>query len=56
MFIEFMLFSILGFLLTELLLWIFIDILNINGMISKIIATAIVMIFNFITRKIFLEK
>ena len=56
MFIEFMLFSILGFILTELLLWIFIDILSINGMLSKIIATIIVMIFNFITRKIIFEK
>lgn len=55
MFIEFMIFSILGLLLSELLLWIFIDLLTINAMISKIIATAIVMVFNFITRKIFLE-
>ena len=55
MFIEFMIFSIIGLLLTELLLWIFIDLLSINAMISKIIATAIVMVFNFITRKIFLE-
>ena len=56
MFVEFMFFSILGFLLTELLLWIFIDLINIDKMLSKIIATIIVMIFNFVTRKIFLEK
>lgn len=55
MFIEFMIFSILGLLLSELLLWVFIDLISINAMISKIIATAIVMVFNFITRKIFLE-
>lgn len=55
MFIEFMIFSIIGLLLSELLLWIFIDLISINAMISKIIATAIVMVFNFITRKIFLE-
>ena len=55
MFIEFMIFSILGLLLSELLLWILIDLLSINAMISKIVATAIVMVFNFITRKIFLE-
>ena len=32
-----------------------IDKLNMNAMITKIIATAIVMVFNFITRKKFLE-
>lgn len=56
MFIEFMIFSIVGLLLTELLLWIGIDLINMNAMIAKIIATAIVMVFNFVTRKIFLEK
>ena len=55
MFIEFMIFSIIGLVLTELLLLIFINKLEINKMISKIIATIIVMIFNFITRKKFLE-
>ena len=56
MFIEFMIFSIIGLLLTELLLWIGIDLIGMNAMIAKIIATAIVMVFNFVTRKIFLEK
>ncbi len=55
MFIEFMIFSVIGLLLTELLLWLFIDLMSMNAMIAKIIATAIVMVFNFITRKIFLE-
>jgi putative flippase GtrA len=52
---EFLIFSIIGLLLTELLLWIGIDKLNMNAMIVKIVATAIVMVFNFITRKLFLE-
>ena len=56
MFIEFMIFSIIGLLLTELLLWLFIDKMSINEMLSKIVSTGIVMVFNFITRKIFLEK
>ena len=56
MFIEFMIFSIIGLILTEVLLWIFISGFKINALISKIIATAIVMVFNFITRKIFLES
>ncbi len=54
-FIGFIVLSIIGLLITELLLWIFINILGINIMLSKIISTIIVMIFNFITRKIFLE-
>lgn len=56
MFIEFMIFSIIGLLLTELLLWLGIDVLGMHAMIIKILATAIVMVFNFITRKLFLEK
>lgn len=56
LFIEFVLFSVIGLGLTELLLWIGIDLLSMNAMLTKIIATIIVMIFNFITRKIFLEK
>ena len=55
LFIDFMIFSILGLILTEILLWIFIDRLKIGKMIAKIIATGIVMVFNFVTRKIFLE-
>ncbi len=52
---EFLIFSIIGLLLTELLLWIGIDKLNMNAMLVKIVATAIVMVFNFVTRKLFLE-
>ena len=55
MFIEFIVFSLIGLLLTEILLFIFIDSLAYDEMISKIIATIIVMVFNFATRKIFLE-
>lgn len=56
MFIGFILLSIIGLLITELILWLFIDYLKLHSMLSKIIATVIVMIFNFITRKLFLEK
>lgn len=55
LFIEFVLFSAIALGLTELLLWIGIEVLLMNAMLSKIIATIIVMVFNFITRKIFLE-
>ena len=54
-FIEFIIFSIIGLLISEGLLYLFIKVMNLNEMLSKIIATAIVMVFNFITRKMFLE-
>ncbi len=56
MFMEFMIFSIIGLLLTEGIIYIGTDKLKMDAMLIKIIATAIVMVFNFITRKIFLEK
>ena len=55
-FIEFIVFSILGFLLSEFLLWLGIHKLGLNAMLVKILSTIIVMVFNFVTRKIFLEK
>ena len=55
-FILFIVFSVIGLLLTELIMWFGTDVINISYLIVKIIATIIVMIFNFITRKIFLEK
>ena len=54
-FIIFIIFSIIGLGLTELIMWFGTDIIKINYLIVKIIATGIVMIFNFITRKVFLE-
>lgn len=56
MLVEFLVLSVIGLLISELLLWIGIDKLGLNEMLVKIGATVIVMIFNFITRKIFLEK
>lgn len=54
-FITFIIFSIIGLGLTELIMWFGVDILKISYLIVKIIATAIVMVFNFVTRKLFLE-
>ena len=49
-----------GFLLLSefkmLVMWIAVDIFRMFYMIAKIGATAIVMVYNFITRKLFLEK
>lgn len=55
-FILFIIFSIIGLGITELIMYIGSDLLNFNYLIVKIFATAVVMVFNFITRKIFLEK
>ena len=55
MFIVFIVFSVIGLILTELLIYLGVDIMSIDALLVKIIATAIVMVFNFITRKIFLE-
>lgn len=54
-FVIFIILSIIGLIITEIIMWIGSDIIKINYLIVKIIATAIVMVFNFITRKMFLE-
>lgn len=54
-FVLFIIFSIIGLILTEIIMFIGTNIININYLIVKIAATAIVMVFNFITRKMFLE-
>ena len=54
-FILFIVFSVVGLIINNVILYILTDKLNIYYLISKVIATIIVMIFNFITRKKFLE-
>ena len=54
-FILFILFSVVGLIINNIILYILTDKLNIYYLISKVIATIIVMIFNFVTRKKFLE-
>ncbi|MBR3362474.1 MAG: GtrA family protein [Bacilli bacterium] len=56
LFLKFMFFSIIGFLLTEIIIYIGIELVNMNEMMIKFIASLIVMIFNFVTRKMFLEN
>lgn len=54
-FIIFIVLSIVGLLLTELIMFVGTDLLKFNYKFIKIVATGIVMVFNFITRKMFLE-
>ena len=50
--------SIVGLGMNELILWIGIDILGFKKyhLLIKLFATGIVMVFNFVTRKLFIEK
>lgn len=47
--------SIIGLILNDLILYLITNKLGVHYMISKVIATLFVMIFNFVTRKKFLE-
>ena len=55
-FLVFLFFSIGGLIINQIVMWVAVDLLGIFDMISKIGATAIVMVYNFITRKLFIEK
>lgn len=52
----FSLLSTIGLGINELIMYLGTDMIKIHYLIVKIFATAIVMIYNFITRKIFIEK
>ena len=55
-FLVFLFFSIGGLIINQIVMWVAVDLLGIFYMISKIGATAIVMVYNFVTRKMFIEK
>ncbi|MBE6146995.1 MAG: GtrA family protein [Firmicutes bacterium] len=48
--------SVIGLGINQVVMYLGSDILNIHYMITKLAATAIVMVWNFVTRKIFIEK
>jgi putative flippase GtrA len=52
----FIVLSVIGLGINQLIMWLAADKLQIYYMISKIGATAVVMVYNFVTRKIFLEN
>ena len=54
--IVFMVLSVIGLGINQLVYWLCVEFAGIHYLISKIGATAIVMVYNFITRKLFLEK
>lgn len=55
-FVVFVFLSVIGLGINQFVMWFAGEILGILYMISKIGATAIVMVYNFISRKIFIEK
>ena len=54
-FIIFVVLSVIGLGINNACLWAGVELLNIHYLITKIGATAIVMVWNFVTRKIFLD-
>lgn len=52
----FILLAIIGLLINEILLYIGVELLTWHELIAKLISTFIVMIYNFITRKLIVEK
>ena len=51
----FLITSIVGFLLNQICMWLFVELLIIHYLVAKIIVTAIVMLWNFFTKKIALK-
>lgn len=52
----FVILSLIGLILNTFIMWLMVDICGIFYIISKVFSTCIVMIWNFVSRKIFLEK
>lgn len=54
-FVIFFVLSVVGLGVNQVVLWACVSFLNWVAWVGKLIATAVVMVFNFVTRKIFLE-
>lgn len=54
-FIIFVVLSVIGLLINDVLMWAGVDLFGISYLLVKIFATAVVMVWNFVTRKIFLD-
>ncbi len=54
-FIIFVVLSVIGLLINNGLMWAGVELLHVHYLIVKIFATAVVMVWNFVTRKIFLD-
>lgn len=54
-FIIFVVLSVIGLAINNIILWAGVELIHVHYLIVKIFATAVVMIWNFVTRKIFLD-
>jgi len=54
-FVIFVLLSIAGLFINDLFMWLGVDTFGIDYRLTKFVATAVVMVWNFVTRKVFLE-
>ncbi len=54
-FILFVITSAIGLVINDMIMYVVSDVLLVHYMLAKIAATAVVMVFNFVTRKKFLE-
>ena len=55
-FIVFVILSAIGLLLNQLLMWGAVDGMGIYYVAAKVLATAVVMVYNFVSRKLILEE
>lgn len=55
-FIVFIILSVIGLGINSLIMYVMVEIFDVYYMLSKIVSTAVVMIYNFVTRKMFIEK
>lgn len=55
-FLVFIFLSVVGLGINQVLMWVCVEKLQVHYMISKIGVTGVVMVYNFVTRKLILEK
>ena len=55
-FVIFIILSVIGLGINSLIMYVMVEKFGAYYMLSKIVSTAVVMVYNFITRKIFVEK
>lgn len=48
--------AIIGLLINQIVMYVLVDLVSLYYLISKVVATTVVMLWNFISRHIFLEK
>ena len=54
-FILFVVLSVIGLVINNVFLWLGVELLGVDYRIAKIVVTALVMVWNFVTRKLFLD-